>query len=344
MHLPVLLGLVFGLCGLAGHAQDEAVPTLHIYANLVQVPVLVLSPSRERTKPVDGGRFFVSIDSGPQFRATHVRREGEDPISMAVVLDLSGASTKLMPRFEAAFAALAPMSLRPQDHVTIYALDCSLVRSGVEISAEPRGLEQALHGVLSRWEERRRSGAVACVQGVHLWDALVFATDALSKAPGRRVVLAVTQGRDLGSKNGWNQLRFFAQGKGVAVFGMSYPPDAADRNARSRQSSENAFNSLCELSGGLVLFASEDNVRERLLQLTQMLRERYIVEFPPPSNGTAGEHVLLVSIKRSNLFIRPSGVSMALPDPGVLADPSTIRSDPSLAPVVGSRRVLSAPR
>jgi hypothetical protein len=75
-----------------------------------------------------------------------------------------------------------------------------------------------------------------------------------------------------------------------------------------------------------------------------MVRERYIVEFPRPSNEKAGRHGLLVKVDRGGYFIRPAGITFPLMDPAVLADPTTVASDPSKAPTMGSRRPLASPR
>src|ERR1039458_10536000 len=47
----------------ASIAQDEQVPTLHVYPNLVQVPTLVLGHDRKPIAPLVEGRFFVSLRS-----------------------------------------------------------------------------------------------------------------------------------------------------------------------------------------------------------------------------------------------------------------------------------------
>ncbi len=41
-----------------------------------------------------------------------------------------------MPEINEAIAGLAPTSLHPKDHVSIYALDCSLVKSVTDVPAE----------------------------------------------------------------------------------------------------------------------------------------------------------------------------------------------------------------
>jgi hypothetical protein len=46
--------------------------------------------------PVVEKRFAVSVDSGPWFPVTHARQEGNDPISLSILLDTS--AKELMPK------------------------------------------------------------------------------------------------------------------------------------------------------------------------------------------------------------------------------------------------------
>jgi hypothetical protein len=324
---------------------DGGVPTLHVYTNLIQIPTLVLGPNRERIKtPIAESRFSVSIDNGPWFRATHVRLEGDDPISLSILLDVS-ETAELMPKIGDVIASLAPLSLRPKDHVSIYALDCSLVQSLNDVPAERERLKTGVDEALQSWTIREQSKQ-DCQQSVHLWDALAQITDEMSKLPGRRVILAVTNGRDRGSRSTWNEARSLAENRGVAVFGLSYlPPYARDTTqAFLRWSSEDPFHSLCELSGGTVLSTNTRSVEQALKRFTAMLRERYIVEFPRPAKATPGVHVKEIKIARSNDFIRPAGISVPIPDAALLADPTTVPSDPTRTPELGTRAPMKKPQ
>src|SRR5260370_3627125 len=182
-------------------AREEPIPTLHVYANLIQVPTLVLDPQRRPLKkPIAANRFSVSIDSGPWFRATHVRQEGDDPISLSVLLDVSGDSSELMAKMNSAIATLAPDGLHAKDHVSIYALNCSLVQSLNDIPAQSERLKIAVNEALQTW----MLPEVKCQQSIHLWDALASVVVDFSKLPGRRVILSVSNGRDQGSVRSWN--------------------------------------------------------------------------------------------------------------------------------------------
>lgn len=177
-------------------AQEMPVPmqagtsTLHVYTDLMQIPVLVLGPDRRRLTSIAAKKFTVSLDSGPWFRATHVRQEGDDPISLSIVLDLSGADTELMPKIDEAIARLAPLSLHPQDHISIYALDCSLVRFLDDAPADPELLKMTVERALASWNSRgRHREPGGCIYPSQLWDTMAFLSNQLYRLPGRRVLL-----------------------------------------------------------------------------------------------------------------------------------------------------------
>jgi hypothetical protein len=330
-------------------SQEPPTRTLHVYANLIQMPTLVLGPHRERlTKPIPEKNFSISIDGGPWFRATHVRPEGDDPISLSILLDLSGDTATLMPKMNEAIAELAPLSLHPKDHVSIYALECSLVRSLDDAPAESASLKLAVDRALASWQFRQQNKhEPKCQQSVHLWDALEILVDRLRDLPGRRVVLVVSDGEDHGSRRSWNEVRSDAQANGTAVFGMTYLPSyaLADNVAYAKRSRENPFFAICDLTGGIVSTTSNVSLNDSMKRFTAMLRERYIVEFPRPANATPGKHGMQVQVAKDYWdIIHAAGVSVPIPDAALLADPTTVKSDPTLTPELGKRRIVPKPQ
>jgi hypothetical protein len=341
-------------------AADSGVPTLHVYTNLVQVPTLVLARNNDLIgKPIAESRFSVSIDSGRWFRATHVRQEGDDTISLSILLDTGGNSAALLPKIGDAIGKLAPLSLHPRDRVSVYALNCSLVRSLNDAPADSVLLKKGVESVLELSMLRKSNqGEKSCGLRGRLWDGLGQVAVSLAALPGRRVILVVTDGHDTGSKHTWNEVREFAQAKGIAVFALNFAPPSSVGMGSSRPGRggylpsgggpfavENALASVCELSGGIVMRMSDPVALPRSLEnFVTMLRERYIVEFPRPSNSTAGAHGMEVKIDKSIYLIRPSGVSMPLPDPVLMTDPTTIQAGPSQAPEQGTRKVMNKPK
>lgn len=325
--------------------KDEAIHTLHVYTNLVQVPTVVLGRHRERIqRTIPEKKFSVSIDSGPWFRATHVRQEGEDAISLSILLDVSGHGADLMPKMADAIAGLSPAMLHAKDHVSIYALECSLVRTTNDLPADADSLRTGVNAALQSWMLRKQNKSEKdCKQSIHLWDSLAYVINELYLLPGRRVILVVSDGEDQGSLHKWNEVRVFAQATGSAVFGMTYaPPYAADaRSGLMVRTTEDPFLAVCELSGGMIFNTPVYELPKMLGQFVTTVRERYIVEFPRPSNSTPGVHGMEVKITGEPIdFIRSAGVSMPIPDPKVLADPTTVSAGPSRAPEQGTRQPM----
>jgi hypothetical protein len=325
--------LALGLSAVQLYGQSYPQLTFHAYANLVQIPVLVLSSSLKPLPLISASKFAISLDSGPNFQPTHVRLEGDDPIALSILLDVSESDADLMPGIDDVIAGLSPTYLHPLDHVSIYALDCSLTRSLYDLPADSAQLKDAVEAALRSWNSRRQHEQASCSNALHLWDALVTITENMSSLPGRRVILAVTDGQDRGSLNTWNELRASAAASGVAIFGMT--------RHESLPSPEAAFQLVCGRTGGLVLATKKDRISQVFERFTTMLRERYILEFPRADSAAAGPHSLDITISNSNALIRSTGISVPIPDPRILADPTTVPSDPSHAPQVGRRRILT---
>jgi hypothetical protein len=341
--------------------KDGTVPTLHVYANLIQIPTLVLWPNREPVKkPIDASKFSISIDSGPRFRPTHVRQEGDDPISLSILLDLSGDTAKLMPKIGDALASLAPLSLHAKDRVSIYGLSCGSITSIHKVPADSEALKRSVDMALDPWRKRKSDKhSVKCEDGVGLWDGVALVAVRMMDSPGRRVILVVSDGKEKGSKHSWSEVTEFAQDAGIAVFGLSYSVEGATGNMTlpSRRGGGtyrqmdvgspdvSQFISLCEMSGGIVTTMDERGLLQDTLQrFVQMVRQRYIVEFPRPSNSTAGRHDMRVSVEKNEYLIRTAGVSVPIPDAALMSDPTTVPSDPSHTPEQGKRKPMEKPQ
>jgi hypothetical protein len=326
----------------SGH--DEPVRTLHVYADLVQMPTLVLRQNRTRIEPRIGERrFSIRVDSGPWFQVTHVRTEGDDPISLSILLDQSVMD--LMPDLSRQIADLAPIFLTPRDHVSLYSLGCGLTRSLDDKPADNARLLDRVDVLVGPWRVPRGTEPHCTQQPVYLWDALGFISKQMEELPGRRVILVLTDGLDGGSVRKWNEVRGFVQVAGIAVFGITMPVRGSSVTApMSRGTDVYPFLSICELSGGILMPTTPELIEATLLRAMAMLRERYILEFPRPSNSTQGMHGVEVRIAGGEkYYVRPTGVSVPLPDDSVLKDPTTVPSDPSRAPEQGKRRVLTQP-
>jgi hypothetical protein len=335
-----LKACVWGLlstCSMAAQTPENAGPlTLHAYTNLVQIPTLVVGKDFKPVARIDERRFFVSLDGGRKLRVTHARLEGDDPISLTILLDLTQSNPDIIVSADQAIASLAPLSLHENDEVSIYALDCQLIHPTDQGATDAATLKRQVDLVLQQSQSRDpRDTKRRCQNPLYLWDSLASIVQSLSKRPGRRVILAVTDGVDRGSRNSWNALRFFAQTRSVAIFGLVQPADL--RNTQD----EVPFNDVCQMSGGILLPTSAKDLGKELTWAVTLIRARYIVEFPRPVS-TIGNYSLDITIStRHKAFIRPTGIEFPGDDPAILNDPTTVPSDLSRTPELGNRKILT---
>ena len=336
----------------SGCVASETPPTtLHVYANLERIPVLVLSSSRTAMK-ADESKFRVSLDSGPEFKPDHVRVEGDDPVSFAVLIDATKPKSILLPKILESFGQLAESSFKPSDNVSIYVMSCSLVRTAYNLTPDPSSLKEALKDALATSRAEQADHKDGCKQGIPLWDSLAMVTLQLQKLSSYRVLIAITDGYDSGSKNTWNQVRLLTQQTSVAVFGVSPEVDKPspasalesmlhDALPASPFNAEDPFDIICQLSGGIQTFTGGRKLGNALVQVVQMVRNRYIVSFSEANNDQARMHSLVVTLANMNAYVRPAGLSVNLLNPKLLRDPSTVPSNSTNKPVPGDRKVLS---
>ena len=335
-------------------APPAATPTLHVYTNLKQIPVLVLTHDYERMKPLDTALFRLSLDSGPPFRPTYVRQEGEDPISLAILIDTSKPDSEVLPQLAQAIGGLAPDYLKPRDHVSIYVLDCTLIRTAYDLPADSRELEQSVTKALLPWQIRREQKKAPCKPTISLWDSMSNVLDDLNQQSGRRVLLAITDGVDGGSRTLWMNVAHRAEFDSVAVFGIlpmatiSTMPHRETSEIfkvnspffKPAESSEDKFSQICSLTGGVEIQPRSAILSWRLKEFAQMLRERYILEFPRSPNEEAGIHTLAVSYKKRDLYITSSGILVPVASEEEKRGANTIRANPAPAPAEGNRKAL----
>jgi hypothetical protein len=329
--------------------SDDPGYTLHVYVNLLQIPTLVLSPSFSPLPPINLDRFNISLDSGPRFHPTHIRLEGDDPIDLAILLDLSGSAYDLQPALRRSILAFSNQSLQPHDHVSIFAIDCVLVGTINNIPAtDSDRIAHALDAAIS-FPLLHGAGQSAphCANSIHLWNALGTVAQSLGTMPGRRVLLVVSNGHDQKSPVHWNDLRRYAASRSIALFGLYPIPEPTllvhALNFHLMLSTEDPFNQLCQLTGGLVLFTSPSEVPSNLKRTIDYVRGRYILEFPRPDAGDGRDHNIDVTLTKTDALVRPAGISYPPADPSIAKDPTTLPSPPSPA-VFGSRHPLNPPQ
>ncbi len=333
-------------------AQSTATPgtpppapyVLHAYTDLLQVPTLVLNGYGSPLGRLARESFQLQIDSGPTFHPSAVHTEGAEALSLAIVLDASGAQKELIKALSQAPGHGIPVTLLPDDTLSIYAFDCRIFRSAGDASASDPSLAESIDTVLAA-PRLHNPGGKTCPEGKHLWEALGVATRDLATQPGRRAIIAISDGQDYGSPTKWENLRQLAADHSIAIFGLRDPSNLRNLSysiplaQRARYLSEDLFVELAGRTGGLVFNSDRKTLAGQLEHVIALLRSRYILQFSRPQMP-AGEHRLEVHIADSNASVHIAGIGVPVRDAALWDDPTTVPTDTSKLPVAGKRKPL----
>ena len=342
---------VFWLLASFAHAQteqpqdpsaDAPAYTLHVYTNLIQIATIV-SKDGDAVKGLTPERFVVELDGSRQIKPARVRVEGDDPISLAVLLDVSGADREPTTVLATLLDSLAQQSLHVSDHLSIYAFDCSMVRSLTAAAAGSAHAGAAVERALANPAlHRSAAGKDGCEGAVHLHDALGRVLRDLGDAPGRRVVIALTPGMDRGSSLLPSDLAAIATSHAISIFGVDVvaaPPRPGDAallaSVGLSPSSEEGdeWKSLCASTGGLTVQARQDILFSQLAHVIDTLRGRYIIDFQRPSKLDGGAHDLQVRVRGlRGALIRPAGAGPTVSDPKTPSAPAELAPAPAAVP------------
>jgi hypothetical protein len=347
------LTLLLGATGAAQQAVDppaepapgDATYTLHVYANRMQSATLVLNAHLENMRGITADKVTVSLDSGPRFHPTLVRPEGDDPLHLAVLIDASDTDHSFVDAVAAALPRVTGSALHPGDRISLYAMDCVLVRSLDQTPASPDAMRIGLQKVLSYPSLHAPKGH-HCGSSLHLWDQMSRVLYRMDDTPGRRVLLVVSQGFDTGSVTVFPKLSIYAGMLSVSVFdlrhdsmtGMNFMQPIVAGRANLVQGREDPMSIITSSNGGVIFSARSWEAQSTLETFVRLLRTRYIVEFPAPDNGEGGFHGLEVQVPKA-FEVLPAGVSWNGIDTAVKNDPSTVQAPASPA-VLGTRRPL----
>ena len=289
---------------------NSAPYTLHLYARLVELPTMILLRRDQTLLHLDPQQINIKLNAAPPFHPTSLRLEGNDPLSIAILLDVSGDQRDLLSAIQKDFSTWVATSLRPQDHVSIYALDCDLLQTSNDVPANPTVLQKGLDLALTSQLPHGASTKPSCGKSIRLRSSLLVVMRRLSRVPGRRTLLVVTGGRDAKAKIDWSQLTSEAGLDSVTVFALTSP------GPMEFQRMIDVY-TLTHDSGGFLFSPTPNALPKALDQLIGLLRTRYILQVPMPADLTPVTYHVFITVPKFDVLILPSGVTVPLANPSV---------------------------
>lgn len=189
---------------------------------LVELVVMVSDRGGDPVRGLGPERFRVRLDSR-ELPVQRFREAREVPLSLGLLVDSSTSMAPVMDATRRAAGQFLERTLRPGDQALLVDVS-TLPRVAYGLTGEPARLEAAF-------------AALEVGGDTALFDALVLATVELGNVPGRRALVALTDGRDFGSYWGLGKCARVVHRAGAPVYvvsvgGMDRYRSRPDRNLR----------------------------------------------------------------------------------------------------------------
>lgn len=268
-------------------AQTQA-PTFKSGARSVAIFATVMSADGRLEPGLEADDFEV-LDNGKPVELTLFDNEVQ-PFTAALALDTSGSMTANIDRVQEAAEQFVIRMLPDDKSAIAYFND--------RVFFSPRFTPD--RDELSRYiRNEMRFG-----NGTVLWDAVDAALDRLEAVDGRKVIVALTDGEDYGSKADFDDVRARAQDEEVMVYSIGFTVDYFNGVQRVRSKPSRDLKKLAqETGGGFFELTKSADLNTTFTRVIQELHSQYAMAFAPAVlDGKV--HKLQVRVKKPGMMAR----------------------------------------
>jgi Ca-activated chloride channel homolog len=299
IHSSLLLLAASGVC------QSQQPPSFKAEAKLVNITASVRSSSGQIIGDLNQEDFEVLEDGVPQ-TVRFFARETELPLSLGLVIDVSGSQDKFIKQHDRDVATFLQAALHPNDDVfaICFGNHLRLVSDGT-ISVP------SIVDSLKRFDKGERGFPEIGPHedrdlGTALYDAVYYSVTEKFGQPGqrRRAVLLFSDGEENSSEHDLLDTIEAAQDADALVYSIRYTHLEHGRlNARNRYGVR-VMHHLATQTGGADFDALHNNLAEVFTQIGAELRALYEIGYVPSNHSDGSFHKVTVRCKRPDTIIR----------------------------------------
>jgi Ca-activated chloride channel homolog len=236
---------------------------------------------------------FEILDNGVPQRIAVFERHTEQPLSVALLVDISGSTAKeLKSQLDSVSRFLNALfgSGHPDDAVALYSFNWQVTKHNA-FTSNQRSLERSLKTFKAE-------------AGTALYDAIFLASEGLDGREGRRVIVAVTDGGDTVSVKGFHAALEAAQMADAVIYPVLVMPVTSE--AGRNIGGENALTNMARATGGQVFPAAVGPaLDEAFSSIIADLRTQYLLGYyPTDTPRTANRfHTIQVRVRKPDLRV-----------------------------------------
>jgi len=298
----VLMGAPWPAVGQIELNPPKPASVIAVDVDLVNLLCSVRDRQGAYVKGLDKEDFEIRQD-GKRQAITHFAREVDSPMTVALLLDVSGSVAGIIGTEKAAASRFFDEVLRPGDQALLVGF-AHLIAVWQELTPSKDQLLSAL--------ERVGPGALPAGDlqvrfrgGTLLYDAVnLVASQKLQRLPGRKTIILITDGLDNGSFVNIAKAVEAAHEADAVIYGIHYEDD--EIRGYSGRNGMSALEKLSEPTGGRAFHVSRKTPLEEVFgEIGEAMRNQYGLGFTPPADGKEGQfHKLEVRSTKAGLKVQ----------------------------------------
>jgi VWFA-related protein len=335
--------LTLSLCS-SCFAQTQTSPALKVDVKSVMLPVTVRDKHGNAVQDLTVDDFSLTDEGQPQ-RIDYFSHDTNLTLTLGLLVDTSMSQRDVLAEERTASERFLDQMLtdpnnKDQAFVIHFDHEVELLE---DLTADKQKLRDALEHVgspqLASPSNPDDSKAAHRGGGTMLYDAIYLASNELmSKQPGRKAVIVLTDGVDRGSKETLNSAIEAAQRANTAVYaiyfkgeeaasngypgmggghrhvgmgggwpgggGGGYPGGGQRPESQPRVDGKKILQQLCSETGGSMYEAKKQKVDDDYTAIAGELRSQYILAFTPDKSVAPGYRKLALTTKKKDMSVQ----------------------------------------
>jgi len=235
--------------------------------------------------------FEVTEDGNAQ-TIKYFSRETDVPLTVGVLVDVSGSQKKLIEIERQAASKFFTSVLTPKDAGFLISFGATF-----DLLQDVTGAPEVLQQGLARMKLNSGLPGPASGPGTVLYDAVYFAAHTvLGTEHGRRAMILITDGQDNGSRLGMKDAIEAAQKSDAIIYGILYVdsqsyllPAMLPGGGSAGYKGEGILKQMAEETGGRLFAVGGKNTLDAIFgQIQEEMRTQYLIGYTPTSSNKDG--------------------------------------------------------
>ena len=282
--LPALLLACGVLCGQPDPSLPRDPNVIKVDVDVVNILCTVRDRRGAFVHDLTRDDFQIREDGQPQ-NIRYFARDADTPMTVALLIDTSGSVSHILDTEKAAAARFFTEVLRANDRAMLVTFAES-VAVWQDLTSNLERLNVALQAIhpfdAAKMPEFRAHGGTLLYEAVSL-----VAEKKLSRLPGRKAIVIISDGKDNGSLFAPEAAMKSAQNADAVIYGIHYEDDGSQSEYRSE--GENVLRKLAEPTGGRMFHVGWDWPLKAIFRtITEEMRNQYSIGFTSTNSSRDG--------------------------------------------------------